>query len=151
MNFEKLRAEFKEKQFVKKEDVFNLINNFQTKLKDVASGNNCVVTVGKVYRPKQLKKYDLISAMVYSCPHPCIIFKTDENYVYAFGITSTLNNNVVCEIKDSRFFEGKYLTNTIVKVSTKEALNNFVGVFDNTQLAEAMFSVIKQEYNNIFN
>lgn len=105
----------------------------------------------KIYPPDAIKKYDIISAIVAGLRHPCIVYKTDEKFVYVIGLTSTKGNNVIYQIKNSRFFKDKYMTITVVKIDKKFALENFAGVFDCIPEAEKGFSKVKEFYKNLFN
>jgi hypothetical protein len=104
-----------------------------------------------VKRPKDIRKYDVISTMVVGIPHPAIIYKIKDDLCYAISFTtnSTFNGNVF-EIIKSRFFERNYVTCTLVVVTKSEALRHFKCCFDNKSEADRFFTAFIRFYNNLF-
>lgn len=109
-----------------------------------------IINIGKVYKPQEVKKYDIITAMICGSPHPCVVYKVDEEKCYSISLTTTEANHNIHKIAHSRFYEGAYFTNTIVPLDITTALERFVGVFDNKKEADVAFAKVASFYKNIF-
>ena len=150
-DFQKIRDEFKGKTFVKREEVLRLIQSFETSIKQKAAQDGNIITIGKIYKPSTIRRYDVVVAMVFNCPHPCLVYHTDAHYIYAIGLTSKQNNNCIYEITQSRFFNKRFATFTTIRLTHEQALNQFACVFDNENEADAIFLELKTIYNNLSN
>ena len=107
------------------------------------------ITIGKVYKPESIKKYDIFTTMVCNSPHPIICFKVDTEFVYGVSMTSTIKVHNIFEIQKSRFFKGKFITNTVIKMKKEDALENFVGVYDTKKEADEFFKVLRNFYKQV--
>lgn len=147
-----IAAEKKEilaKDHVKKDYVIALLNKADAHIKNELGKTGNVVNVGKLYKPIEIKKFDIVTAMVYNCPHPCLVYKVVGDKVYAFGMTTKVNESGVFTFQQSRFFENNTLTNTLVTLTKEEAIKNFAGVFDNRRAANQGFKTIEDFYKQL--
>ena len=151
MNFKDYKNQISNCQNFSKAWVNSLLDKMDSDYRQDLADCNKVVNVGKIFKPIEIKKYDIITSIVHNSPHPCLIFKIDSDFVYAISFTTTQHCRVVYEIKESRFFNGSFVTNTIVKLTKEEALKSFVGVFDNKKEANHIISLVKDFYKNLFN
>lgn len=151
IDFEKYRKVIKDsKTSLSKDKVHLLLNTVQTELVEFEKNAGRVINVGKVYRPDTIEKHDVITSYVCGTIHPCIIYDVDETYVYAVSCTSTPSDHVVYKFEYSRIFKGKYLTNTIIRMTKQQALDSFVGIMDNIDEAAIAFAAVKELYKYLF-
>jgi len=145
--FEKVKAKVNSRTTTyTNQQVISFINECQ---REVAEESENIITVGKVYKPKVIKRYDLLYVVNGSVPHPCVVFKIRDNNVYCLGITSTESKNVIKDIKYSRFFEKHYFYNIITTISLSEAMKGFVGVFDSKKEVDETVKLLKEYYSKI--
>lgn len=101
--------------------------------------------------PKCLKKYDVILAEVGPVRHYAVVFKIDENLVYAMPITSQTGVFNGFDITKSRIFAG-VLIYQILQIPLKKAITNFIMPYDSKKEIDDALISMKQHYftNKIF-
>ncbi len=150
LNFAKYRDVAKEKPVIGKMEFVQIITAIENEYKNEMMKEGRFINIGKVYRPKELARYDIITSMVCGSAHPCMIYKIDDIYVYGVCFSSSEAAHNIYEFKKSRIFSNSYMTNTLVRQTKEEALAHFVGIFDNRIEADLAFTKLKNFYKDVF-
>jgi hypothetical protein len=135
---------------ISKSFVYDILGKIENDLIHEAENEHRVINVGKIYKPDQLAKYDVVTTMVCNSPHPAIVFELDDAFAYVMACSSTEGPHVIHTFKESRLFRNTFATNTIVRLPRKTALNNFVGIFDSVKEADIVFAKLTDLYANLF-
>lgn len=151
IDFEKIKDTIKGKATFTQKQVFDLLNKVKQELVNGLEGSGRVINIGKVYKPQSIQKYDVITNFVCNSVHPCLVYWADEIYVYSVSMTTTEAPHNIHKFNGSRLFPSSYLTNTIIRSLKEDALQQFVGIFDNKDEADVGFAKVKLLYKDIFN
>lgn len=148
LTLDAIKKRVKVKSSFNKNEVFSIINQVSS----LAENDNPdkVYNVGKVYKPKKLAKYDIVTAMVCAVPHPCIVYKVTPEYVYVVAMSTTVDAHNIMSLEKSRIFSTSYITNTVIRLHSEDAREQFVGIFDNKCLADEGFRQLKKLYKDVF-
>ena len=150
INFDNIRDSVKKKPSISKEHFLGIINKMQQEISVEMQKEGRIMNIGKVYRPKAISKYDLISSIICGLIHPCIVIKATKDYVYSVSLSSTEGQHNVYTIQNSRMFEGKFVTNTVIRTTQEEAISRFMGIFDNRKEADKAFAIVRNFYKDLF-
>lgn len=108
--------------------------------------NNAINTK---YRPNKLKKGDVVDSMVAFKLRPCVIIGVEKNNVYAIPLSTTQDDNNLCQCKGRFFGENSYFSKSIVSISCESALRLFKGCYDNPKHLNFVISQLKSVLVNI--
>lgn len=151
LNLANERLAVKHKPAVSKDYFLGVLNKVEQMYTNEMANKDRVINVGKIYKPLDIKRYDIVTNMVCNQPHPCIVYKVTEQYVYTISFSTTDAPHNVYKLAKSRIFGTSWLTNTVVRMSHEDAVARFVGIMDNKKEADAGFAAIKKLYKDIFN
>lgn len=96
------------------------------------------------YLPDTIKRGDVLMREVGPCKHPCIVIKKQGDNYICLGISSKSKYGLM-EITNSRFWKG-YYTIGIAIVPEAEALESYIGTFDNMKEFNEALRKIKEFY-----
>jgi len=99
-------------------------------------------------RPKELKKHDVIRTFEVRKARPGVIIKVLEDVVIVIPLSTTEDCINLCESK-SRFFGEGFFSRNFVVVCKDEAMQNFLGVYDNPKLVNQACKLLKEFTNKI--
>lgn len=99
------------------------------------------------FKPKHLKKGDIIKNGVAFKVRPCVVIKVEKDIVYSIPLSTTENSNNLCETK-SRFFENSYFSKSIVSNTIEVALKNYTGIYDNSKHLNKVIKQLKETLIN---
>lgn len=108
--------------------------------------NNAINTK---YRPNKLKKGDVVVSMVAFKLRPCVIIGVEKNNVYAIPLSTTQDDNNLCQCKGRFFGDNSYFSKSIVSISYESALKLFKGCYDNPKHLNLVISQLKSVLVNI--
>jgi len=82
--------------------------------------------------------------------HPALIFKVEDNIVWAAILSSTQSElHNIYQIKGDRFWEGSYVTNTIVCVKALDAITQYKSSLTNLKLLPGIINSLKIWNNRV--
>lgn len=147
MNFEAIREAAISKTNIPRQYFLDILTSCE---KELNTQDPEIVTYGKVFKPETIKRYDVVMAMVHNCPHPCVVHKVRNGFVYALGLTTKEGIHNIIKVEGSRYFSNNYFSHTIVVLTEEQAIKKFVGVFDNKAVAREAFKLTELFYQKIF-
>lgn len=149
MDFEKIKQEIKDKPFIPKDYVLIKLQELKKEFEAKLEEGGYVLNVGKVLYVDKIQKYDVVSALVFNCPHPCLVYKIVDDVVYAFGLSTKLHLSSVYTIESSRIFKGNTISTTLVTLTKEEASKNFLCIFDNKREAAKAIKHVENFYKTL--
>ena len=133
-----------------KHSAINKINLEFNNLKNSLSSSKAIQVEGsKSVTAGTLKKYDVVYVELITGAHFVLVYKIIEDKVFGLNITS--NNRAFCihEIKHDRFFEGSFLTSTLMEIPLEDAKKKFVRVFESKREADLIFSTYRKKMKDL--
>ena len=105
---------------------------------------------GRIKDVEDLRINDFFSYNIQKVPHPCVIFAMDESCVWGI-ITSTNEEGChnVAPIEGSRMLRDGWWTNTIICAPKEQAMNSWLGIFDNPKDVKKAVTVLKEYYKKL--
>lgn len=99
---------------------------------------------------KSVELYDFFSYKIMEVPHPCVIFKIEEEK--AWGIITSTNEGAIHnveKIQNSRHLENGWWTNTIVCHPLNSCLKHWLGIFDNPEEVKRVVGILNEYYKKL--
>jgi signal peptidase I len=123
-----------------KAEVISKVNSTSTYIGTAVKQFINEVTCEDSMKPSVLKKGDVIKVFSGIKCRPSVVIKVKKDYVISIPLTSKLSQHCLCE-SESRFLRKGWFCNSYTLTPTDIALENFLGVYDNTK---ALNNAIKE-------
>lgn len=96
-----------------------------------------------------IKKYDIVYLPMGGIPHFVLVYKVSEDSVIGVTITSKDKVHSLHQIKEDRFFDDGYATNSFITLPLDDCFKNFVRVFESKYEADLIFNKVKDYLNEV--
>jgi hypothetical protein len=101
---------------------------------------------------EEVRVGDVISYHIARSPHPCLIFKIDEEEDICYAaVMSTKHDkpHSVYPIEKSRIFKGSCISNTIIAVNKEQAIDSWLCIFDSPEELKECVKKLKLLYKKV--